>query len=64
MANTPSPEEVKAIQEQNAADHQAKVEAQRAEGKTFTVPADGHSAGVLPEDVWKGLPGKQAGGTL
>lgn len=55
MASVPNEQEVnKTLEEATKAD-QAKLEAQKAEGKDFV----NNGQGVMPEDVWQGLPGKQ-----
>lgn len=55
MANVPSEQEVKTTLEESQKAEQAKLEAQKAEGKDFV----NNGQGVMPEDVWQGLPGKQ-----
>lgn len=58
MAQIPSEEQIKEITEKNDQEIADKVAAQAAEGKGFDLPADGHGPGVLPEEIWKNLPGK------
>lgn len=55
MANVPSEKEVKTTLEESQKAEQEKLEAQKAEGKEFV----NNGQGVMPEDVWQGLPGKQ-----
>ena len=55
MANVPSEQEVKTTLEEAEKADQAKLEAQKQEGKDFV----NNGQGVIPEDVWHGLPGKQ-----
>lgn len=55
MANVPSEQDVKTTLEESKKAEQEKLEAQKAEGKEFV----NNGQGVMPEDVWQGLPGKQ-----
>lgn len=57
MANVPSEEQVKATLDEAQKADQEKLEAQKQEGKDFV----NNGQGVMPEDVWQGLPGKQEG---
>ena len=52
MASAPTDEDVKDLVDQNDREYQQKLEAQRAAGKSFITPADGHGPGVVPEDAW------------
>lgn len=55
MAQAPTVELIKEAQEhsQNAIDE--KIKAQQAIGKDFVIDEHGHAAGVIPEEVWKGM---------
>lgn len=55
MANVPSEQDVKTTLEEAQKAEQEKLEAQKAEGKDFV----NNGQGVMPEDVWQNLPGKQ-----
>jgi hypothetical protein len=59
MAHIPTEEEIKAIQDKNDQDIADKTADQATQGKSFNIPADGHGPGVVPEEVWKNLPGKE-----
>lgn len=62
MAKLPSKKEVQEILKQNQQDHDSKAESQKAQGKSFIIPADGHGPGVVPETIWqagKATPGPQ-----
>ena len=63
MATAPTQDEINQVLEQNMQEHQAKLEAQRAEGKAFDVPADGHGPGVVPEETWQAGKAQPEGGT-
>ena len=56
MANLPSNDEIRALQAQSAGEENAKVRSQLEENKTF----ENHGQGVIPEEVWRNLPGKKA----
>lgn len=58
MAHVPTNGEVEKLQASAEAKIQKKVEYQQAQGKDFVVDDEGHHSGVIPEAVWKGLPGK------
>ena len=58
MANIPSEQEIKQIQDQNDQEIADKLESQIAQGKSFNISPDGHGPGVVPEPVWQNLPGK------
>ena len=60
MAQAPTQEKVTQVIAENQDEHDAKVDTQAAQGKSFLVPADGHGPGVIPEPVWRNLPGKVA----
>lgn len=53
MALVPSDDEVKKAQEHAKRKIRDKRRKQRAEGKDFFVPEDGHAAGVIPEKDWQ-----------
>jgi hypothetical protein len=55
MAQIPTDDEVKAAQAEASRKIEEKRQLQAQEGKKFEVPEDGHAAGVIPEDVWKGI---------
>lgn len=55
MAQIPNEQDVLAAQDAAAAKIEEKRLEQQAEGKDFIVPENGHAAGVIPEEVWKGL---------
>ena len=55
MATAPTQDETKKAQEATQAEIDAKLKAQQEQGKDFVIDKDGHAAGVIPEDVWKGL---------
>lgn len=54
MAQLPTDAEVKETLDVSKSDDEAKLKAQEAEGKTF----ENNGQGVMPEEVWKNLPGK------
>ena len=58
MANIPSEDKVKQLQEQAAKELADKVADQHAQGKSFHIDAGGHGPGVIPEETWQNLPGK------
>lgn len=58
MAQVPTNDEIEIIKRKNREEIEAKALDQSAQGKPFNVPADGSGPGVIPEDVWKNLPGK------
>lgn len=60
MARVPSDKEVKRIQEQSERAIERKTESQKEKGKDFVLP-EGGGSGVIPERIWKKLPGKQGG---
>lgn len=53
MATQPSSEEIERARAHTEKEIEEKTAAQIAEGKTFNMSADGHGAGVMPEDVWQ-----------
>lgn len=55
MANVPTEDEVKKIQEKAAKEEQRKIASQKKQGKDFV----NHGQGVIPEKVWQNLPGKK-----
>lgn len=55
MAQVPTPERIKEIQELTKQAIEDKIKNQQEQGKDFIVNDDGHHAGVIPEDVWKGM---------
>lgn len=55
MASVPNEQEVKTTLEEAEKADQAKLDAQKQEGKDFV----NNGQGVMPEDVWQNLPGKQ-----
>lgn len=55
MATVPNEQEVKTTLEQADQAEIEKLEAQKQEGKDFV----NNGQGVIPEDVWQNLPGKQ-----
>lgn len=55
MAHVPTEAEVKKLQEQSAAKEEKKLASQEANGKDFI----NGGQGVIPEAVWKSLPGKK-----
>lgn len=55
MATAPNEQDVKTTLDEAQKAEQEKLEAQKAEGKDFV----NNGQGVMPEDVWQGLPGKQ-----
>lgn len=55
MAQAPTPVEIIEAREKTADALVQKQEEQLAEGKSFNVPADGHGAGVVPEEHWQEL---------
>ena len=57
MANIPSTEEVEKLKLQTQKEFEDKLESQKQLGKDFVLTG----AGVIPEEVWKNLPGKQNG---
>lgn len=54
MAHAPTEAEIKKLQEQSVAKEEKKLASQEAQGKTFVNVGQG----VIPEAVWKNLPGK------
>lgn len=57
MANIPSIEEVEKLKLETEKEFQDKLESQKQLGKDFVLTG----AGVIPEEIWKSLPGKQNG---
>lgn len=55
MAKVPTEKEVAKLLEQTAAKDEKKLASQQAQGKDFV----NNGQGVIPESVWKNLPGKQ-----
>ncbi len=55
MAQVPSTDEVRELQDQTAREEAEKLQAQQAQGKDFV----NHGQGVIPEDIWRNLPGKK-----
>lgn len=53
MAQVPTEAEIKEAQHVTAKKIQDKRSKQKAQGKSFEI--EDHSAGVVPEKVWKGL---------
>lgn len=54
MANVPDKKEVQKIKRQSRDADRRKLASQEKEGKTF----ENNGQGVIPEAVWKNLPGK------
>lgn len=59
MAKIPEQKEVEQTIKQNEIAHANKLADQQKQGKDFVVPEDGHGPGVIPEKIWKNLPGKK-----
>jgi len=57
MAQIPTKGQVALHQMQTSQEIADKIESQELEGKEFIVDRTGHGPGVIPEDVWKNLPG-------
>lgn len=55
MAQSPLPRETKELLRQTHVEEEEKRKAQEAEDKEFV----NHGQGVIPEEVWTNLPGKQ-----
>lgn len=55
MAHAPTQAQIKKLQEIAARAAAKKVESQNKQGKEFV----DNGQGVIPESVWKNLPGKQ-----
>lgn len=56
MAQLPSNDDIRALQAQSAAEENEKFRSQREQNKPF----ENHGQGVIPEEIWRNLPGKQA----
>ena len=59
MANIPSEEHIRELQEENDKAIADKTVEQLQQGKTFNISGDGHGSGVVPEEIWQNLPGKK-----
>jgi len=59
MARIPTPEEIAEAQRETRKKINDKRSKQVAQGKDFVIPEDNHGAGVVPEAIWKNLPGKK-----
>lgn len=57
MAYTPTKQEVKTLLAKSKAEDAKKAKSQAKQGKEFK----NNGQGVIPESVWKNLPGKQNG---
>lgn len=57
MATIPTEDEVKKLQSITEEEIEKKVDSQAKIGKEFILP-DGGGSGVMPEEVWKNLPGR------
>lgn len=57
MANIPTQEQIDKLKAETQAAIDEKILSQKEQGKDF-VPT---GAGVIPEHIWKNLPGKQNG---
>ncbi len=55
MANVPTQREVEKLIEKATAQDEKKTESQAKQGKDFV----NYGQGVIPEAVWKNLPGKK-----
>lgn len=55
MAQVPSTDEVRELQDQSARAEELKLQAQQAQGKDFV----NYGQGVIPEEIWRNVPGKQ-----
>lgn len=55
MANIPTQEQIDKLKAATQAEIDAKIISQKELGKDF-IPT---GAGVIPEEIWKNLPGKQ-----
>lgn len=53
MAQAPTPEEILEARNITKLAFDEKQASQLEEGKSFNVPADGHGAGVVPEEIWQ-----------
>lgn len=58
MANVPSKEEVKKLRRQSYDANRRKAKSQEKQGKKFI----NYGQGVIPETIWKNLPGKKENG--
>lgn len=54
MANIPTDKEVEKLLKQSKKEEEKKLESQQKQGKDFV----NNGQGVIPEPVWKNLPGK------
>lgn len=60
MASIPTNNKVERFQLQTEKAIQKKKASQKRQGKSFDLP-EGGGPGVIPERVWKNLPGKKEG---
>lgn len=59
MARTLTQQEIELLQSKTIEAIEKKRKAQAKQGKDFIVDSEGHHSGVIPEKIWKNLPGKK-----
>lgn len=57
MAQIPDSDRVQRLKRQSRDADRRKIRSQKKHGKKF----ENHGQGVMPEEVWKNLPGKKEG---